>query len=113
LTVEKIDNIYINLVSYRPLKGSSYIQLQNSAKGLISLKIKNNECFRWCHIRHLNPKKTNPQRIKRKDKALVDTLHYRGIAFPIDGKQYNKIEKLSNIGINAFGYENKQPFPFI
>lgn len=34
-----------------------------------------------------------------------------GIEFPVDVKQYNKIEKQNNININVFGYENKQPFP--
>ena len=32
-------------------------------KGLINLKNEDNECFRCCHIRHLNPGTNNPQRI--------------------------------------------------
>ena len=28
----------------------------------------NNHCFRWCHIRHFNPQKKDPQRIKKEDK---------------------------------------------
>ena len=53
-TIQSVDNHYINLVKYEPLKGSSYIQLpselRNSAKGLINLKNVDNECFRWCRI---------------------------------------------------------------
>ena len=60
-TIQSIENHYINIVNYNPLKGSSYIklpeELQNSAKGLTNIKNKDNECFRWCHIRHLNPQK--------------------------------------------------------
>ena len=60
-TIQSIENHYINIVNYNPLKGSSYIklpqELQNSAKGLINIKNKDNECFRWRHIRHLNPQK--------------------------------------------------------
>ena len=51
------------------MKGSSYIklppELQNSSKGLITLQNKDNEGFRWCHIRHLNPQEKYPQRIKK------------------------------------------------
>ena len=68
-TIQSVDNHYINLVKYEPLKGSSYIQLpselRNSAKGLINLKNVDNECFRWRHIRHLNPQDKYPQRIKK------------------------------------------------
>ena len=53
-TIQSIENHYINTVNYSPLKGSSYIELpqelRNSAKGLINMKNKDNECFRWCHI---------------------------------------------------------------
>ena len=53
-------------------KRSSYVELpmelKYSAKGLINIKKKDDECFRWCHIRHLNPQKKDPQRIKRDDK---------------------------------------------
>ena len=58
-TIQSVDGHYINLTKYKPLKGSSYIELpielRNPAKGLINLKNKDNQCFRWCHIRYLNP----------------------------------------------------------
>ena len=58
-TIQSVDSHYLNIVKYKPMKGSSYIQLpselRNSAKGLINMKNEDNECFRWCHIRHLNP----------------------------------------------------------
>ena len=53
-TVESVENHYLNVVKYEPMKGSSYIklphELRNSAKGLINIKNEDNECFRWCHI---------------------------------------------------------------
>jgi len=111
--IQSVDSHYLNVVKYKPLKGSSYIQLpqelQNSAKGLINIKNKDNECFRWCHIRHLNPQDKDPQRIKKTDKQQIEKLDYSGIEFPVNVKQYNKIEKQNNININVFGYEEKQP----
>ena len=58
-TIRSIDEHYINTVVYEPTKGSSYIplliELQHSRKVLVNLKNEDNECFRWCQIRHLNP----------------------------------------------------------
>ena len=114
-TIQSIENHYINIVNYDPLKGSSYIklpqELRNSAKGLINMKNKDNECFRWCHIRHLNPQDKDPQRIKKTDKQFIEKLDYSSIEFPVTVKQINKIEKQNNICINLFGYEEKQKFP--
>ena len=114
-TVESVDNHYLNIVQYEPMKGSSYIELpqelRNSRKGLINMKNEDNECFRWCHIRHLNPQDKYPERIKKVDKQYVKNLNYSEIEFPVTTKQYNKIEKQNEININVFGYENKQPYP--
>ena len=114
-TIESVDNHYLNIVQYEPMKGSSYIELpqelNNPKKGLINLKNNDNECFRWCHIRYLNPQDKNPQRIKKSDKEFIKKLDYSGIEFPVATKQYNKIEKQNEININVFGYENKQPYP--
>ena len=58
---DRIDSHYINVTTYQPLNGLSYIELpielQNPAKGLINIKNKDDECFRWCNIKHLNPQK--------------------------------------------------------
>ena len=74
--------------------GSSYIELptelRNSKKGLINIKNKDNECFQWCHVWHLNPQEKDPQRIKRDDKQYVDKLNCNGIMFPVSQKQYQK-----------------------
>ena len=107
-TIDKIDSNYINIVVYQPLNGSSYIELptelRNSKKGLINIKNKDDECFRWCHVRHLNPQEKDPQRTKRDDKQYVDKLNYNVITFPVSQKQYQKIEKQNSIKINVFGY---------
>ena len=114
-TIESVDNHYLNIVQYQPMKGSSYIklpqELRNGKKGLINMKNEDNECFRWCHIRRLNPQDKNPQLIKKSDKEFIKKLDYSGIEFPVTVKQYNKIEKQNEININVFGYENKQPYP--
>ena len=113
-TIQSVDGHFINVVKYRPLRGSSYIplpeELRNPAKGIINMKNNDDECFRWCHIRHLLPQNKNPQRIKECDKKYVEKLDYSGIEFPVSVKQYNKIEKQNSINVNVFGYEEKQPY---
>lgn len=80
-TIESIDKNYINIVKYKPLNGSSYIylpiELENSAKGLINLQNKDNQCFMWCHIRQLNPQKSNRHRIKLIDHEYTKLILFR------------------------------------
>ena len=99
-TVESIDGQYINIVKYKPLKGLSLPpELRNPAKGLINLKNKDNQCFRWCHIRHLNPQEIHPERIKKCDKQHLKDLDYTSITFPMAQKDYREIEIINNIKV--------------
>ena len=70
--IESIESQYINISTYRPLAGSSYIdlpiELKHPRKGLINIKNIDQKCFLWCHIRHINPLKVHPGRITRVDK---------------------------------------------
>ena len=107
--IERILNLYFNVVSYVPLKGRSYLplpeELRNSRKGLINIKNDDNECFRWCHVRHLNPLRHHNERITQKDREIAKTLDYRGVTFPVTIRDIGKIEKPNKININVFGYD--------
>ena len=85
--IDRIDSHYINITLYKPLNGSSYIELptelRNSRKGLINMKNEDKECFRWCHIGHLTPQTKYPERIKKEDKKMINELNYDGIDFPL------------------------------
>ena len=115
-TVESIDHRYINIVKYKPLKGSSYIELppklKSSAKRLINLQNKDNEFFRWCYIRHSDPQQKYPQRIKKCDKEYIKSLDYTNVTFLVAQKDYRKIEIMNNININVFGYKKKNLIQF-
>ena len=107
--IERILNFFLNIVSYVPLKGRSYLplpeELRNSRKGLINIKNDDNECFRWCHVRHLNPLRHHNERITQKDREIAKTLDYRGVTFPVTIRDIGKIEKQNKININVFGYD--------
>ena len=76
-------------------------------KGLINIKNKHNECFKWCHIRFLNYTNSHPERIKKEDKKIAETLDYRGISFAMKARDYEIVEERFNINVNVFGYENR------
>ena len=79
-TISSVDGHFVNVVKYRPLEGNSYIplpvELRHCKKGLDNLKNEENECFRWCHVRLLNPQERNPQQIKTTDTKMVEELSY-------------------------------------
>ena len=59
----------INTATYKPLKGSSDtslpVELSNKS-AIINMKNDDNECFKWCITKALNPTDNNPQRITNK-----------------------------------------------
>ena len=76
-------------------------------KGLINIKNKDIECFKWFHIRFINPTNSHPERINKQDKKIADTLDYRGINFLMKARDYELAEEGFNINVNVFGYENR------
>ena len=83
--IESIDAEYVNISIYSPLSGSSYIKLlnklKNSMKGLINIKNNGSKYFLYCHIRHLNPLKTHPERITKADKKWLLILIMKVLNF--------------------------------
>ena len=116
LVISKIKSQFIDILQYKPLKGSSYIELpkelKNPKMGLINIKNEDQKCFTYCLLYHLhqNKIKSNPQRVSIY-KQYENTVDFTGINFPVSIKDIPKIEKMNNIAINVFGYENKTTFP--
>ena len=61
--VEHIDGQYVNISSYSPLIGSTYVELaselEHSIKGLINVQNNDNKCLLWCHVKFKFSKKTS------------------------------------------------------
>ena len=113
--IELIESQYINISTDRPLVGSSYvdlpIELKHPRKGLINIKSNDQKCFLWCHVRHINPVNDHPRRIKKIDRDFANNLNYDEIRFPVQEKDFSKIEVQNNICVNVFHYENDLVFP--
>ena len=95
-------NHTISISKYNPLAGSSYVkllkELDHSRKVLINIQnIDDNECFKWCLVRYLNPADHHPAIITKVDKAFSKILDFKQIIF------------LFNVGdIRVFSFENKE-----
>src|SRR6218665_3887807 len=114
MAVVKLD---INTVTYKPLKGSSYISLPlelANKKAIINIKNDDNECFKWYITKALNLTNNNPQRITNKLIEQSKKLYWSGIEFPVaaDASVITKFERNNaDVNINVFGYGNKIIFP--
>ena len=110
--VESTESLYINIPTYKPLVGSSYIdlpiELSNPRKGLINIKNNDQKCFLWCHVRHINLVEKHPERIKKK---LIKELLIILIMKKLNFLYKKKIELQNNICINVSGYENELVYP--
>ena len=107
-SVVKLD---INTVVYRPLRGSSFIELPKSLatkKAIINMKNDDEECFKWCITRALNPTANHPERVTKELIEQSKKLNWTGIEFPVvaDANIIKRFERNNNIGVNIFGYEN-------
>jgi len=105
--VQKLD---INTVTYKPLRGSSYIPLPQvlaNKKAIINMKNNDQECFKWCIVRALNPIEKNSERITKDLRKQAEQLNWKDITFPVALKEIDKFERNNDgISVNIFGYEN-------
>ena len=68
LIIDSVIDPTVSISNYNRLGGCSYVilpkELDNPRKGLINIQnIDNNECFKWCLVRYLNPADIDPARI--------------------------------------------------
>ena len=108
-TFDSIIGLELHTVKYKPLNGSSYIPLPESLrrrKGIINIQNEDNECFKWCILRHLHPADKNPQRVSSL-KRYENELDFSNINFPMKLSDITKFEKLNNIYVNVCGHEGK------
>ena len=108
--VEKLD---INTTAYKPLKGSSYIPMPKylaSKKAIVNMKNDDEECFKWCVTRALNPVLRDSERITKELIKQSAELDWSGIEFPVaaDANVISKFERNNNVSINVFGYEEDE-----
>ena len=92
---ESIDSQYIDISTYRPLSGGSYmdlpVALKSPRKGPTTIKSKDQKCFLWFHVKHINPSIEHPERILKTDKKNSEKRDDDGIEFPVQEKILSKL----------------------
>ena len=64
-----------------------------------------NECFKWCVLRALNPTDSHPERIDKDLKSKQDTLNMEGIHYPVNFRDIDRFESRNpEISISILGY---------
>ena len=107
----KIIKLELHTVSYKPLRGNTWIPLPKELadkKAIINMKNKDNKCFMWSVLRALNPKTNNPDRIDKELMEKEDDLNMKGIEYPVNLKDISKFEKQNpEISITVLGFNEK------
>ena len=114
-TFYKVIKLELHTVSYRPLRGNTWIPLPKelaNKKAIINMKSKDNKCFLWCVLRKLNPKDKHEERVDKELMEKENTLNMEGIEYPVSLKDINKFEKQNpSISITVLGYDGKDIYP--
>jgi hypothetical protein len=97
-----------------PLRGSSYKVLPKfvqNKKAVINIKNDDNQCFKWCLLRAVNPASKNAERISDL-RSKFSTLNWGNMSFPVKLKDIGKFEKLNpNYAVNVFGLDGTCIYP--
>lgn len=81
----------------------------------INMKLRNEnknkedqQCFKWCVTRVLNPVKIHPKRITEELEEQAESLNYYRISFPMEVKNLNKFAKQNpEISVNTLGMKTR------
>ena len=113
---EKVEQLVLHTTRWDPLNAGSYIELPpalKNKKAIINMKNEDDECFKWCVLRALNPKDKNPDRIDKDLKSKAETLNMQGIRYPVNFRDIDRFEQQNpEISITVLGYnKNERVFP--
>ena len=96
----------LHFEDFVPLKGNSWIPLPESIskkKAIINMRNEDDECFKWCVTRALNPVDKNAERITQKLRKQAEELNWKGIDFPMEVDKIRKFEKNNPfVSVNVF-----------
>ena len=108
---QRIIRLEIHFANWKPIRGATFIPLPaklKNKKAVINIKNEDNQCFKWCIARALNPVDKNPNRITKEVVEQSKSFNWEGLKFPVDLKQIKIFEKNNpSVSINVFGYEDE------
>ena len=100
---KQVMRIDMHVGRYKPLKGSSYVELPLALKNkycIVNVKNEDNECFKWAVLSALYPVKKDACRVS-KYKNIEHDLKFT--QFPMLLSDIPKFENMNDISINVHG----------
>jgi len=115
--LDNVINIDFKLREYKPLSGSSYIELPKwiyNKKATINIKNDDQKCFKYClqYHKHKNEITHHPERVSWYSKWDND-YDFTNIKFPVEVDDIQKFCKQNNISINLYVVNGKSIQPYL
>lgn len=110
-TLHENHALILEIDTYEPLQGSSYIELPkdiHDTKAVVNIKNDDQKCFKWSILAALHPASNHAERLTNYQ-DYKDELNFDGIEFPVPIHQISKFEKQnSGISITVIGIKKKK-----
>ena len=107
-----VEKIVLHTTRWDPINAGSYIDLPEflkNKKAIINMKNQDNECFKWCVLRALNPVEKNKERVDKDLISKQNTLNMKGIKYPVSFRDIDRFESQNpNISISVMGYNKDE-----
>ena len=100
------------MLEFIPLRASTYLPLPNeivSKKAVVNIHNKDDLCFLWTVISgiHGDPEVCNPERVAHY-RQWEHEFNLTGIAMPMALKGIPRFERMNNISVSVYGYNEGQ-----
>ena len=83
--IKRVKRLDLHVASYKPLKGSSLVELPvwlSAKKAVVNVNNTDNKCFMWAVLSAIHPQAKDPNRVA-KYKQYETELDFTGINFPV------------------------------
>ena len=112
--LQSVRLLNIHTVSYKPLKGSSFIELPTNLKqcgAILNIENNHNKCFLWSILGHFYSVLIQPENVEHYI-PYETKIDMRGIPYPVSLAKIDKFERQNDtISVNVFGFENNEIYP--
>ena len=106
----KIQSVKLHFAEFKPLRGSSYVELPGwikNKKAVINILNKtDDECFKWCVTRAIHPIGKNSERITKKLREQSKLFDWTGVNFPTSFEDISRFEKNNNVSVKVLGCDD-------
>ena len=107
-TLEANRSIILEMVDYRPIGGTSYIELPKNifdTKSIVNVQNDDQQCFMWAVLAALHPADFHAERVIHYE-PYTEELNFTGIEFPVTVDQISKFERLNpEISVTVLGID--------